>query len=135
MAYNSPFPATYNTLPYGYQQPQLNPQAAVQMPIPQIQNGIIWVQGEEGAKSYHVAPNSTVALWDSENQVIYLKSADMTGKPSMKYIDYTVRETEPAAPAADYVTKGDFERFVRQIEEKLEPKTVKKSVNRSFGED
>lgn len=32
----------------------------------QTNSGIIWVQGESGAKSYLVAPNSTVQLWDSE---------------------------------------------------------------------
>ena len=26
---------------------------------------MIWVQGEEGARAYMVAPNSTVPLWDS----------------------------------------------------------------------
>ena len=44
---------------------------------PQTNNGIIWVQGEAGAKSYLVAPNNTVQLWDSEDQKIYLKSAQL----------------------------------------------------------
>lgn len=61
------------------------------------QNGIIWVQGEAGAKSYLVAPNTTVQLWDSESQTIYLKSADSSGMPSIKVLDYTVREA-PARP-------------------------------------
>lgn len=55
------------------------------------QNGIIWVQGEAGAKSYMVAPNNTVQLWDSESQTIYLKSADASGMPSMRILDYTIR--------------------------------------------
>ena len=33
------------------------------------QNGLIWVQGEAAAKSYLVAPGSTVQLWDSEEKV------------------------------------------------------------------
>lgn len=61
------------------------------------QNGIIWVQGEAGAKSYLVAPNTTVQLWDSESQTIYLKSADSSGMPSIKVLDYTVREA-PVRP-------------------------------------
>lgn len=77
MAYFNGFPATY---PQYYQQPQQ-------------QNGLIWVQGEAGAKSYLVAPNSTVQLWDSENPVIYIKSADASGMPSMKVLDYTVRDS------------------------------------------
>jgi len=66
------------------------------VPVPQTvsvqaESGIIWVQGEAGAKAYLVAPGSTVQLWDSENPVIYLKSADMSGMPSMRVLDYTER--------------------------------------------
>lgn len=39
-------------------------------------NGIIWVQGENGANNYNLAPNSLMPLWDSERQTIYLKSTD-----------------------------------------------------------
>lgn len=53
---------------------------------------MIWVQGEEGARAYMVAPNSTVPLWDSEEQVIYVKSADNLGRPSMRILDYTIRD-------------------------------------------
>lgn len=60
----------------------------------QPNNSIIWVQGEAGAKSYLVAPNNTVQLWDSEANTIYLKSADASGMPSMKILDYKVRNTE-----------------------------------------
>ena len=81
MAYYNGFPATYQPV---YQLPQTQ----------QTQNnGIIWVQGEAGAKSYLVAPNTTVQLWDSESQTIFLKSADASGMPSMKILDYTIRET------------------------------------------
>lgn len=79
MAYFNGFPVTY---PY-YQQPQQNQQ-----------NGSpIWIQGEAAAKSYLVAPNSTVVLFDSEQQTIYLKSADPSGMPSIKVLDYTVRDS------------------------------------------
>lgn len=52
---------------------------------------MLWLS-EEQARSYPVAPNNTVPIWDTENQVIYLKSADMMGRPSMKILDYTIRE-------------------------------------------
>ena len=79
--YNNGYPVTYQQYYPNYQQQP-------------SQNSIIWVQGEAGAKSYLVAPNTTVQLWDSEQQVIYLKSADASGMPSMKVIDYTVRGAE-----------------------------------------
>lgn len=88
--FNNGFPATYQPIypayaPVQVQQPQSQGQAA--------QGGLIWVQGEAGAKSYMVAPNNTVQLWDSEAQVIYLKSADASGMPSMKVLDYTIRDS------------------------------------------
>lgn len=94
MAYNNGFPTTYQ--PY-------YPQYMQQSQMPQIQpqqqtNGIIWVQGEAGAKSYLVAPNNTVQLWDSESQTIYLKSADASGMPSMRILDYTIRQNPSQIP-------------------------------------
>ncbi len=74
--------------PWNYQQQYYQP-------VQQQQNGTpIWVQGEAGAKSYLVAPNSTVTLWDSEAQTIYLKSADASGMPTMKVLDYSFRDAQ-----------------------------------------
>jgi len=47
----------------------------------QSNNGLIWVQGEAGAKSYLLAPNTTVMLMDSEESKFYLKSSDASGMP------------------------------------------------------
>lgn len=117
MAYNNIFPVTYPQYYPVYQQaPQPAPQP--QQPAPQQpQGGFIWVQGEAGMKAYLVAPNTTVQLWDSEKQTIYIKSADASGMPSVKVLDYTIRDqTAPAAPVAaaqapapDYATKTDLE--------------------------
>lgn len=109
MPYNTGFPATYQPM---YYQPQYNPQPMQVMPqqpmtqqmqpqqatqqptMPQASgNSLIWVQGEAGAKSYLVAPNTTVPLWDSEAQRIFLKSTDAAGMPSMKILNYTIEET------------------------------------------
>ena len=71
------------------------------------------IMREAGAKSYLVAPNTTVQLWDSESQVIYLKSADASGMPSIKVLDYTIRDSAPkhptpVGPQIDYATKEDI---------------------------
>lgn len=85
-------------------------------------NGIIWVQGEAGAKSYLVAPNTTVQLWDSESQTIYLKSADASGMPSMKTIDYTVRERVQGeirhenTSKVEFVTRQEFNALEAEIQ-------------------
>ncbi len=92
MAYNNGFPMGYQ--PYYPQYNMATQNQQVQQPQ---SNGIIWVQGEAGAKSYMVAPNNTVQLWDSESQTIYLKSADASGMPSMRILDYTIRSNSPTA--------------------------------------
>ena len=84
-------------------------------------SSLIWVQGEAGAKSYMVAPNNTVALWDSESQTVYLKSADASGMPSMRVLDYQIRDNTPASPImgakTDFATKGDISIIQSQIDE------------------
>ena len=136
--YNNGFPATYQN-PYmqQYQYPQM--QQPTPQPAPQTNSNLIWVQGEAGAKSYLVAPNTTVQLWDSEKQCIYLKSADASGMPSMKVLDYTIREnTASAAPAVasaasephvEYATKEELETLYGQIsglKSKIEKLTEKR---------
>ena len=111
--YNNGFPATYQPM---YYQPQYQPmqyqQPVQQTPTPPAQtqpttSNIVWIQGEAGAKSHLVAPNTTVALWDSEAQRIFLKSADAAGMPSMKILNYTIEETpsigSPAQKAVNAV--------------------------------
>lgn len=87
---------------------------------PPTNNGIIWVQGEAGAKSYLVAPNSTVQLWDSESQTVYLKSADASGMPSMKILDYTIRpdtsQKTLTEPHSEFATKDDIDSIWKAIE-------------------
>jgi len=134
MAYNNGFPVGYQPMyaptpqPYPQQmaqQVQASPQIQQPQQNPQS-NPMIWVQGETGAKSYLLAPNTTLPLWDSESQTIYLKSADASGMPSMKILDYTIRDAsnqQHQVPIVDnpveYVTKEEFDDFVKEIKSQL----------------
>lgn len=119
----------YNFYPAGYQPQMYYPQQTQQVPQQQSapqSAGIIWVQGEAGAKSYLVAPNSTVTLWDTESQTIYIKSADASGMPTMKVLDYTLRgvpEMQKIPPQSGFATKDDVdslrEEFIH-LKEKVE---------------
>lgn len=130
----------YNNFPVGYQPaqiyyPQQNYVQPSQVPAQQTSSNLIWVQGEAAAKSYLVAPNSTVQLWDSEEQVIYLKSADASGMPSLKILDYKIREAaQPMQTAVktmpDYVTKDEFAAFETQIKEQIASLTAKPRVKK-----
>lgn len=102
----------FNPYPQYSQIPQNQPNSS-----PQQANGIIWVQGEGGAKSYLVAPNTTVQLWDSESQVIYLKSADSMGMPSMRVLDYTIRDSEKTHVQAQSLSfADDFKALKERVE-------------------
>lgn len=117
MAAFNGFPASYQPM---YYQPQYQPQ------YQQQNTGVIWVQGEAAARSYLMAPNTTLPLWDSESNTIFLKTTDAAGMPSMKILDYTIRNQTPvnapvAAPtvqtenATTYATKADLEALAGQL--------------------
>lgn len=109
---------------------QMPPQMPAQQPVtPQMppaqqpgQSPIIWVQGEAGAKSYMVAPGSSVMLMDSERSTFYIKTADASGMPSMRVFDYAERTAQPQQaqnaqqPMAEYVTRGEFEALAARID-------------------
>lgn len=85
-----------------------------------VQNTFVWVQGEQAAKSYPVAPGSQVLLFDSENPVFYVKSADSTGKPlPLEIYDFHKRESTEILPDAkvsldDFATKDDVRTIIKE---------------------
>ncbi len=134
MPYNSYFPVGYQPSQTYYPQ-YVYPQVQQTQTVPSVQptqpqqvnqpmtSGIIWVQGEAGAKSYLVAPNTTVQLWDSERQTIYIKSADASGMPSIKTLDYTIREMPqnnvsmaPNFDSTAFATKDEVNVLAEKIE-------------------
>lgn len=85
-------------------------------------SGINWVQGEAGAKSYAIAPNQSVLLMDSENNVFYIKSSDASGMPMpLRIFDYTERVTavknDQVTPIEkiDYVTRDEFNKVIAEL--------------------
>lgn len=137
MAYNY-FPTTYQPNYYGgMYNPQPNvPQVPTPAQQPQQQggNGLIWVQGESGAKSYLVAPNTTVLLMDSEANQFYLKSTDGSGMPLplrvFKYEEVKVNQAPQASPEShpvEYVTKAEFDEFKTTLKSSFGVPKVKAS--------
>ena len=136
MAYNY-FPQTYQTPIYYPTQSN----AFQSVGANQQQNSFVqWVQGENAAKSFPVAPNTSVPLFDSEANVIYIKSADASGMPSIKILDYTVRDNTPkraeTAPQADFVTHNelaDIQREIDSLKAKFERSGEKKNGGKNDG--
>ena len=131
MAYYAPFyrPTYYDQMntPSFNQQPMVQPVQQVPTPAQQTNNGLVWVQGEAGAKSFLVAPGCTVMLMDSEGERFYLKSADASGMPlPLRVFEYkerteTAQQTAGGSMAAfddldnKFVTRDEFERRMASI--------------------
>lgn len=123
-----PYPDRLTQLQNQYQQAVNVPQMA---PAQQVNQGLLWVSGEVGAKSYLVAPNSTVLLMDSDSSRFYLKSADNAGMPSLRIFEYKEVTSAPQnAPQASnldektldgkYVTREEYEGLKRQYQSIME---------------
>ena len=86
----------------------------------QVAPSIVWVQSEQDALNYLVAPNSAVTLWDSNSPVVYLKQADASGKPSMKIYDLVERNSRPVqaavAPSVEYATKDELAALAARLD-------------------
>lgn len=81
----------YQTQPQSY--------AAQQQPV-----GIVWVDGEVGAKAYQLPAgwpvNAPMPLWDTNDTIIYLKSTNQMGMPNpIQKVRYTMEEQPRVAPA------------------------------------
>lgn len=90
-----------------------------QNPLPQ--SGVQWVSGEQEARSWMVAPNAAVALWDSTAPTVYLKQADASGKPTLKVYDLVERLASAPdaqkAPSPEYVTRKEFDALAALVSE------------------
>ena len=113
-----------------------------QVPQQQASPSIVWVQSEQDALNYLVAPNSAVTLWDSNAPVVYLKQADARGKPSMKISDLVERTQRPAqappTPAVEYAPLSRLEALEARLNEltavKEPPKPTKKATTKEDAE-
>lgn len=141
MAYQSYYPNAYQQPYFGTQGMFNNPVMQTSSPVPASQptqtvsSGLIWVQGEAGAKSYMVAANTTVLLMDSEKSKFYIKSTDASGMPlplrtfvyseetGAEYIKRTEKPTENTTE--EYVTRAEFDALKSEFEALATKKSAK----------
>lgn len=139
MPYYNPNPYTNLYYPGVYQNSTM-PGYGQQMAMPQSYApgpscAMAWVDGEIEARGRQMPQGVTqYAMWDTNRQVIYLKSLNQMGMPNpMQIIRYTIDEQQQSAlPAAEsresnisgenrsgneenYVTKQDFEQLRNEI--------------------
>lgn len=88
-----------------------------QQTLPQQDQGLIMVNGEEGARAFQLPPNRTVPLFDKNAMMFYLKTTDAGGFGSLRRFSYSeVVDSVPAAPEKkeDYLTRAEFEAWKRE---------------------
>ena len=133
MAYNNGFPMTYQQMYPQYVPSSFQPQMMQQQPQmtqPVNDTGILWVQGEAGAKSWAVAPGKSVMLMDSESNTFYIKSSDSSGMPMpLRIFDYTERTqlTQPVntiqheqIDTSQFITKEELEKRLSEFVQRSE---------------
>ena len=95
---------------------------------PQSQNTFVWIQGEDAARSYPVAPGNTVVLIDSDKPVMYMKTTDLSGRPQPMEIRYLVNKEDYekiqnggnfSSNSDEYVTKAVFEKYIEEAANKF----------------
>lgn len=109
--YGNPYPQRYPQQPMqGYYQ---QPMAAIHQQ--QVQPvDLIRVTGIEGARAYPVTPNSTVPLFDADRDVLYVKSTDAGGFPTIRAFAFApLQDTQQQQP--EYVTRQEFEELRAMI--------------------
>lgn len=88
--------------PYNYQQPKQS-------------SNLIFVNGIEGAKSYPMQPNQILMLLDSDNPIVYKKTANGYGQANIEAFDLV--PIQEHKEEEKYVLKSDFEALVKRINE------------------
>ena len=125
--------------PYPYY-PQPVPDQLAQLRQNQFQQprqeapSIVWVQSEQEALNYLVAPNSAVTLWDSNSPVVYLKQADASGKPSMKVYDLVERTGRPVS-GVEYAPLARLEALEARLDALAAVKEASKPKRTTTKED
>lgn len=109
--------------PYLYQQGNTwnNPQQPIQMMNQPKQESVVRVTGEDGAKAYQMLPNSSVLLLDERDAIVWLKTTDGAGYPSVT--GYRISPIEKEQPASQEIVMSDYEdldRRIKALEERID---------------
>lgn len=77
---------------------------------------LIRVTGMEGAKAYQMPPNSVVPLFDANNDIMYIKSTDGAGFPSIRAFSFEPMDTPHQSDnTADFVKRSEFDALVAEV--------------------
>lgn len=97
---------------------RFNPNIQYQQPF--IQNAafqrsnvmeLVRVNGIDGARAFQMPPNSTAALFDSGNDIMYIKQTDGAGFPNIRVFTFTEQVQQSPQPIAQAqgVSRDEFD--------------------------
>ena len=106
--------------PYAALMPQIqNQNQQFQQMFPQMNNqqNLIRVNGIDGAKAYQMPPNSTVALFDGNDDIMYIKTTDGAGFGNIRMFQFNEIQgnTNQVSQITDYVSRQEFEEFKKEL--------------------
>lgn len=105
-----------------YQPYQAQPFGNAGVYQPQAQQGaqLIRVTGMDGAKAYQMPPNSVVPLFDADDDIMYVKTTDGAGFPTIRAFSFKpIEDPAPAAGSDQYVTRAEFDQTMAMIKEAI----------------
>ena len=105
----------YNMQSYNNQNlNSLNNMSAQNNLVPQE---LIRVNGLQGAQTYQMAPNSTVALFDGNSDIMYIKQTDGAGFGNIRKFSFTeiLDNQQVSPPSNDFVSREEFENFKKEM--------------------
>lgn len=135
MAYNY-FPATYQPFyPQYPQQPQMQQPQQQMMTPPTIRAEIVQVGSKAEALNFPVGAGQTQMMIMRDDSAIFIKSAFANGQANLD--EYVRKPPEPEKPAADYVTREEFEQRISALQRKVvnnEPVSVTRAASTTAAE-
>lgn len=74
------------------------------------------VNGEDGAKQFSMRPNSRIALFDINDDIMYIKQTDSNNYPTIKKYRFTEIVEEPMVDnTQQYVTIDEFNKLREEL--------------------
>lgn len=79
-----------------------------------VGNQLIKVKDLDSAKAYPTSPNSSVALFEENDDVMYIKTTDANNFPTIRKFRFTEEPIE-VPNSSQYVTIDEFNKFKEEI--------------------
>lgn len=76
---------------------------------------LLRVKGIESAKLFQTVPNSQVALFDEDEDILYIKTTDASNFPTIRKFKFVEIPDSPPAQQGNYVTMDEFNKFKEEL--------------------